>query len=951
MSEGGTPRRPDALRRRRGPVRPLGPVLGVLAVLAAGAVAASRLWTDLLWFRSVGAGQVFRTRLVAGLLLALAWGTLGTAVVLGNLRLAVRLRPRTRNAAPSALVNRTRDVLETRRRQSAVAASLLVGAGSALAGWAQRDLFLAWRHATPFGTRDPWFGRDVGFYVFDLPWWRSVLQQAWWVLSAATVLVAATHVLTGAAQSFTVTTTPRGQTIVSRRPARLAPGAQSQLAVLGGVLMLLAALSVWLGRYGYATTDNWLSTGIAYTDLHARVVARTVVATICLLCALLLFVTARTRRWVVPTTAVVLALVASLLLQGIYPALVQRFDVRPKGPARERPFIEANISATRQALGLAGVQVTDDYDATTTASAGQLRADAEALPGIRLVDPAMVAPTFEQLQQVRGYYSFPAVLDVDRYTVDGRTTDAVVAAREVDLADIPDRTWTNLHTVYTHGFGLVAAYGNRRQPNGEPVWLARDIPTTGALDETQGRIYFGERSDTYAVVGAPPGTPPVELDTPGGGAKGATETRTTYAGTGGVPIGNPLVRAMYALRLGDANLLLSTGRVNRASRILVDRQPRQRVRQVAPWLTVDSQPFPAVVDGRVVWILDGYTTSSQYPNAQQVTLPGASRQVNYVRNAVKAVVDAYNGSVTLYAWDESDPVLRTWQKAYPGLLQPRSAIRPSLLAHLRYPVDLFTLQRGVLGRYHTTNPDTWFQQSDLWEVPNDPIEGHGAKEAPNYLSIKWPGQAAPVFSLTSPMVPRGRENLGAYVAVDADATSKGYGTIRVLKLSDRQQVAGPGQTYNAMQTDDQVAARLTPYKLNGSAQAHWGNLLTIPLGGGLLYACPVYTQQSSTSGGYLVLRFVVVRFGEHVGIGTTLQEALDTVFKGDAGASTGEGDTPAAPGKAPAVGTTGAQQALAAASRAFDAADKALRAGDLAEYQRQLAVARQQVAAASTALR
>ncbi|WP_420175373.1 UPF0182 family protein [Luteococcus sp. OSA5] len=963
-------------RRRPSPrPRPLrqqddqGPMLAVMIGLAGLLVAvglASRLWTDWLWFKQLGVAAVFRTRLGTGVLLFVVFGGLTAAVVGLNLWLAHRMRPRTR-PQNLPLATATRSLIETRHRLAIALLAGVFGLLSGLTGFVQRDVFLAWRHATPFGTTEPWFHKDVSFYVFDYPWWRVVLSQAYWMLGVSLFLVFMTHLALGALQSFNVTTTPTGQSIVTRQPSRLSGPAQAQMSVLAGLLLVLYAIDCWLDRYGYAVSNNWLFTGIGHADLNSRVVAKNVVALIALLCAVLFFVNAKLRRWNIPVLALVLMLVSSLLVSGIYPAVVQRFDVQPKGPARERPFIAQNIAATRAAYGLSDVEITEDYDVTTTVSAGQLKQDAEALPGIRLIDPSLIGPTFEQLQQVRGYYSFPKVLDVDRYTIDGEFTDAVVAAREINQDEIPDRNWTNLHTVYTHGFGMVAAYGNRRQANGEPEWIARDIPTQGKLGETQSRIYFGERTNTYAVVGAPEGAEPVELDTPGGGKEGAVETRNTYDGKGGVGIGNPLIRALYAIRFGDVNLLLSTGRVNEASRILYDRTPRERLQKVAPWLTPDSDAYPAVVDGRVVWIVDAYTTSSMYPNSNRVELRQAtsdsqtsvqqqSRPVNYLRNSVKAVIDAGDGDVTLYAWDEADPMLRTWQKVYPGQVKPRKAIPADLLDHMRYPSDLFKVQREVLARYHATNPDTWFQQSDLWEVPNDPVaEG---KEAPNYLSIKWPGDKAPVFSQTSVLVPRGRENLGAYMAVNADAASPDYGQMRVLKLSDSKQVAGPGQTFNAMNTDETVASKLRPYLMQGSAQAHFGNLLTIPVGGGLLYVSPVYTQQSTTSGGYLVLRFVVVRFGEHIGIGSTLQEALDSVFKGDAGASTGEkaeaGDEkkpdPAQPAE-PAQGQAAAQKLLAEAASAFEAADAALKKGDLGTYQKQMQAAKEKVKAADAALK
>ncbi|MFC6360261.1 UPF0182 family protein [Luteococcus peritonei] len=943
----------------------MGGTLALLALVLLG----SRLWTDWLWFKNLGVGQVFRTRLVTGIVLFVVLGALMAAVVALNLALAYRMRPRTRTAANSALVGRTRDLVDARQRTTIAVVSTGLGLLSGLAAFANRDTFLAWRNATDFGQQDPWFNQDVSFYAFHLPWWRFLLGQGFWILGTATVLVAATHFMLGALQSFTITQTPRGQ-VVTRHHNPMSGAAQAHISVLCGLLMLLYALQNWLDRYNYSVTDNWLFTGVAYTDLHSRVVAKNVLALIALLCAVLFFVNARIRRWAIPTASVVLMVVSSLILSGIYPAVVQRFDVAPKGPNRERQYIEANIAATREAYDIADVEVAEDHDVTTTVSAGQLKSDAAALPGIRLIDPALIGPTFEQLQQVRGYYSFPSVLDVDRYTIQGTPTDAVVAAREISAEDIPDKSWTNLHTVYTHGYGVVAAYGNTRQPNGEPSWIARDIPTVGKLDEKQSRIYFGERTSNYAIVGAPAGTAPVELDTPGGGSQGVNETRNTYDGAGGIGIGNPLIRTLFALRFGDANILLSTDRVNEASRILYDRTPRERVAKVAPWLTIDSDIYPAVVDGRIKWIVDGYTTTSRYPNSQTVDLRGAtddsvqgSRQrtqpVSYIRNSVKAVVDAQDGDVTLYGWDESDPILKTWQKVYPGIVQPRDTIPASLLQHMRYPADLFKVQRQVLGRYHTTNPETWFQQSDLWEVPNDPVSNDGQKEAPNYLSIKWPGDKQPVFSQTSVMVPRGRENLGAFVAVNADAASSEYGRMRVLKLSDAQQVAGPGQTFNAMNTDENVAAKLRPYLMQGSAQARWGNLLTIPLGGGLLYVSPVYTQQSTTSGGYMVLRFVVVRFGEHIGIGATLQEALDSVFKGDAGADTGETGTTTGGSKAPAPAkqpTTPAEKQAAAkallaeADTAFAAAEEALRKGDLATYQKQLAVAKSKVQAAGKLL-
>ncbi|HSN43092.1 MAG TPA: UPF0182 family protein [Propionibacteriaceae bacterium] len=749
-----------------------------------------------------------------------------------------------------------------------------------------------------------------------------------------------------------------GQSIQLRRPT-LGDGAQMHLSILLGFVLVLYGLDALLDRYGFSVASNSLFTGIGYTDEQSRFNAKIVVAVISFICALLFFANAKLRMWRLPMAAFVLMLVSSVILAGIYPAVVQQFDVKPDEPDKQRPYIANNIAATREAFGIDGVEI-EEYSAKTTVSAGQLKADAEALPGIRLMDPAVIAPAFEQLQQVRGYYSFPAVLDVDRYTIDGKFTDAVVAAREIDLTGVPDKSWNNIHTVYTHGFGMVAAYGNKREASGEPSWIAGDIPIQGALEEHEPRIYFGEQTKDFAIVGAPEGAEPVELDTPGGGEDGV-EQKFTYDGSGGVPVGNPLVRGLFAARFMDINLLLS-GRVNAESRILFDRTPAERVGKVAPWLSVDSDPYPAVINGRLVWLLDGYTTTARYPNSQLVDWQQATsdsnvqqqlllqQNVNYVRNAVKAVVDAYTGEVDLYAWDEEDPILRTWMKVYPGTVQPKSAISAELLDHMRYPEDLFKIQRQVLGRYHTTAADTWYQQSDLWEVPDDPVRSGTMQEPPYYLSIKWPGDESAVFSQTAVFVPNKRQNLGAYLAVVADASSPDYGRMRVLKLSNSQQIAGPGQTFNAINTNEVVSQRLRPFLNQGSAAAIYGNLLTIPVGNGLLYVQPIYSQRSGSTAGYPALAFVAVRFGEYVGIGDTLQEALDQVFQGNSGATTGE-ETPTTPGTpSTSTGEKLAAELLASAELDFVAADTALKAGDLATFQAKITSARTKITQANKAL-
>ena len=941
------------------------PVASVVGVLVAAYLAFVWVRTDMLWYSSVGYRGVFTTRLASQVLLFFVFGGLMALAVAGNIVIAHRLRPRTHRVAASTILNRYRELMDVRRTLSIGAPALVLGLLAGLSGASQVETFLAWRHATSFGIKDPYFHKDVSFYVFAYPWWRYVLGSLTMVLLVSTGVAAVVHFAMGALRSISVQRGPDGQPRLLRQGRSFDHSAQAHLSILMALVMVVLGISALFDRYGYQITPNSLFTGIGYTDSHARVGAKLAVAIIAFICAAVFVANAWLRRWSIPWVALILLLVTSIILLGIYPAVVQRFTVRPSEPDRERPFIVNNIAATRQAFGVDDVSI-QGYAATSTVSAGQLRADAEALPGIRLMDPSIIAPTFTQLQQVSRYYSFPGVLDVDRYTVGNEKTDAVVAAREIDSSMIPDRSWNNVHTVYTHGYGLVAAYGNRRNGD-EPSFVVSDIPPNGKIKITEPRIYFGERTSEYAVVGAPTGTTPVELDTPGGeGQQGSVESRSTYQGSGGVKIGSLFTRALYATRFADLNLLLS-GRVNGSSQLLYDRTPEQRIAKIAPWLHLDSDPYPAVVNGRIVWIVDGYTVSNRYPNSSQVDLAntivdsiatstlGASDPVNYMRNSVKATVDAYDGTVTLYAWDSTDPILQTWMKVYPGVVQPKSAIPAALLQHLRYPEDLFKVQRQVLTRYHTTDPYTWYQRSDLWQVPDDPTKAGDRTEPPYYLSIRWPGDSSAVFSLTASFVPSARQNLVAYMAVDADAASPNYGKLRVLRILESHPVAGPGQTFNAMSTNETVAAKLLPYIKQGSASAIYGNLLTIPVGGGLMYVLPVFTQTQANSGGYPALRFVVVRFGNEVGIGETLQEALDQVFKGDAGANTGEGTsssptTPTTPTTPSGTQSAQARQLLTEAQAAFNAADAALKKGDLGTYQSQIAIAKAKVAQALTKL-
>ena len=936
------------------------PFLIIVAGLVVLLTIYTNVWTERLWFQSVDYSRVFSKLLLTRIGLFLSFGLLMAAVVAANVAIAHRVRPRTRpGAGTSPVLERYRMVLESRFTIVMVVLAVIAGlfAGGVATGQAQT--YLAWQNATDFGSTDPKFGLELSFYIFDYPWWRYVLTFVFTTLVLSAIAAAIVHYVMGAIR---LTAPRRGGT----------SAAQAHLSILVGLAVLVRGAQYWFDRWGLQLDDGPRFTGLRYTTDHATVNAQTILAVITLICAILFFANAVLRRWVVPTIGLVLLILSSIILGMVYPAIIQAVTAGPNEADKERPYIQRNIKATRDAYDVDDVKITN-YNAKTTATAGQLRQDAEVLPSIRLMDPAKIGEAFEQLQQVKGYYQFPSELDVDRYQL-GKSeanTDSIVAVREMDTEGIQNPNWNLLHTVYTHGYGMVAAYGSKAGRNGEPDWIQRDLPPVGQLGEHESRIYFGELHDEYSIVGATPGGNPLELDTPTGGKNGGPKY-STYDGKGGVDL-SPWRRLLYAVKYFDANIVLSD-RTRGDTKIIYDRNPKDRVQKVAPWLTVDRDAYPAVVDGRTVWIVDGYTTANTYPNSQRVSLQDATADtrsqvgtigtqpdtmINYMRNSVKAVVDAYDGTVQLYAWDESDPVLKTWEKAFPGSVKPKSEISADLLKHLRYPQDYYKVQREILSTYHVDNAADWFNANDQWAIPADPSGDGDNTEPPYYLTVRLPESDQANFSLTSVFVPQGRQNIAAYSAVNSDPTSDDYGQIEMLRVPAESQIDGPGQASNAIRANEAVATALRPYTQGSAAGVTWGNLLTLPLGGGLMYVQPIYTQQQGSGGGqYPILRYVVVKFGPAVGIGTTLQEALDAVFQGDAGASTGEeqpngddsGDS-SDTGKPSGQADQGeAQRQLDAATEAFEAAQKALQAGDLAEYQRQTEAAEKAVAAAVRAL-
>ncbi|KLN34206.1 UPF0182 family protein [Cellulosimicrobium cellulans] len=909
MSFAAAPRRPSSggrPARRRSPIGIAIAVVGALVVLL---LLLAQFWTEVLWFRQLDFANVLWTQWGARIALFVGGFLVMGGLVFLSFSIAYRSRPIYAPSTPEqATLDQYREAIEPLRKVVMIVAPALVGFFAGAAAASQWQTVLLALNSVPFGTTDPQWGIDLSFYVFTLPALRFVVSFLMAVVIIAGIAAVATHYLYG------------GLRIGGGSDAgpRTTTAARVQLSVTAALLLVLIGANYWLDRYSILTSGGAKFDGASYADVHAVIPSKAILTVVALFVAALFVVTAVRGNWRLPAIGVGLMVVSAIAIGGIYPSVVQRFQVTPNAQEFEEEYIQRNIDATKSAYGIDDVQ-TESYNAKTEAEAGALREDADTTASIRLLDPEIVSPSFSQLQQNKQYYQFSPSLSVDRYTIDDESRDTVIAVRELNQEGLgaDARNWVNDHTVYTHGFGVVAAYGNQIGPDGRPAFYEGSIPSTGAFTDAGGyepRIYFSPEAPQYSIVGAPEGTDPWELDYPVDDDAGqVSNTFPTQDVAAGPSVGSFMNKVLYALKFGSEQILFSD-RVTEESQILYDRSPRDRVAKVAPYLTLDGRVYPAVVDGRVKWIVDGYTTSNAYPYSTSESLEDSTRdslvaansvealapqQVNYIRNSVKATVDAYDGSVDLYAWDAEDPVLQAWSQVFPSTVQPLSDISGDLMSHLRYPEDLFKVQRTLLASYHVDDANEFYTQQDFWRIPEDPTVGGTVKPAqpPYYLTLQMPSQEAPTFSLMSTYIPGGgsdRNILTGFLAVDAEpgneagVRSEDYGTLRLLELPRNATVPGPGQVQNNFNTDPTAADGLLALRRGDSTVIN-GNLLTLPVGGGLLYVQPVYVQ--STEGTrFPLLRKVLVSFGDEIGFADTLDEALDQVFGGDSGANAGDAD-------------------------------------------------------------
>lgn len=882
-------------------------------------------YVDWLWYGEVGYRQVWLTVLLTRLVtFAFVAAVVGGIVILAA-TLAYRSRPvfvpTSRRNDPLA---QYRIAVMARPRTIGLGVAGVIGALCGLiaqGNWTTVQLFLS---GGSFGVSDPEFGHDIGFFVFDLPLYRSVLD--WLFVAACLALVASvvTHYVFGGLS-------------LSSGKGSLTPAARSQLAVIAGTVILLKAFAYWFDRYALLTGSRKepTFTGAGYTDIHAQLPAKLVMLAIAALCAAAFFAAIFLRDMRIPAMATALLVLSSLLIGGAWPLLMEQFSVRPNAADVERPYIQRNIDATRQAYRLDGDRVEyRPYPGVGTKAPREVPADVTTIAKARLLDPNILSRTFTQQQQLKNFYSFPDKLDIDRYRIEDELQDYIVGVRELSPHSLTGNQtdWINRHTVYTHGNGFVAAPANRvnaavgdaaaasESNSGYPIYAVSDIATQAAggqlIPVEQPRIYFGEviaqADPDYAIVGGAPGVAPREYD---------TDTSTyTYTGSGGVKIGDWFHRSVFSVKFAEHNILFSRA-IGSESKVIFHRDPKERVQRVAPWLTIDSNPYPAAVDGRVVWIVDAYTTLDSYPYAQRNSLDGAvttatgtarpGKQISYARNSVKATVDAYDGAVTLYQFDTQDPVLQAWMKAFPESVRGEGEIPDELRAHFRYPEDLFKVQRDLLAKYHVDEPREFFTTNAFWSVPSDPTDDDNSPQPPFYVLVGDQQTARPSFRLATAMVGYNREFLSSYISASSDPEE--YGKLTVLQLPTDTLTQGPQQIQNSMISDTRVASERT--LLERSNRIHYGNLLTLPIAdGGVLYVEPLYTERISTnpnSSTFPQLSRVLVSFrepgagGVRVGYAPTLAEALDQVFGPGTGraATAPGGDAASAP--PPTVGRPG----------------------------------------------
>lgn len=906
-------------------------ILLVVALTARGAAVA---WTDYLWFSSLDFPGVWRTLVFTRIFIVIIATVLAFLVIYLNLRLADRLSPR---RAVFALGQSDELVARFQGWAEIYGGRILLGAAGLFAfligltagNWWERALLFF--NQTEFGATDPVFGRDIGFFVFSVPFYRDVFGWAFQLLIWTTLLVGVLHYLNGGIQ-------------IQQNMQRVSAAVKLHLSILFAALAVFKAIAYWLDRYELVYSTRGAAFGATFTDLNAQKPALELLVGISLVAAILLLVNIRFRGWTLPLVAGGLWLVTSVIVGGIIPAAVQRLSVEPNEIERESRYIDRNIAATRDAYDLTDITVTD-FAASADLGADEIEANRATIDNIRLWDPGVLRSTYSQLEKLRPYYQF-ADVDVDRYLIDGELTQVGLAAREIEVDNVAESTWVNDHLVFTHGFGAVLSPSNAVTPEGQPEFLVNDIPpkiTTDSLTLTQERIYFGEvpTANEFVFVG----TREQEVDAL---RENGEVSFNTYDGTGGVEVGSIFRRLALALRFNDFNTLISN-RITGESKALLFRNISDMVEKAAPFLSQDADPYIVFDNGGLFWVVDLYTTTDRYPYSTPAVpgdaFGGTSRLsftahslpngFNYVRNSVKAVIDAYNGTTTFYIVDPDDPIIQAYDKVFPELFTDFGEMSPSLRSHLRYPEDLFRVQSDMYTAYHVTDARVFFNEGDLWQIARDPSSVNAVLEIetlraggatgtrpmlPYYLLMTLPDEEQASFLILQPFTPRSTPNMVGFLVAKSDPEN--FGEMIQYQFPLGNPPDGPNQVGGRINQDTAISSDFTLLGQQGSEIVQ-GNMLVVPVEESVIYVQPVYLQGTAQNA-LPELKRVVVVFEDRIIMRPTLNEAIDVIF----GTERGDGNGTVDPG--PVDGTI--LELLQQAEAAFAEAEVALRQGDLARY-------------------
>jgi len=916
------------------------------------------LWTDQMWFSSVGLSKVFTTLLLVKFGLGLTFCAVFFFVMWGNLLLTDRFGARDLTFEPEdEVVRRFQNVVRPYAKRVYAVIALVMGIVAGLNAIGQWQKYLLFANSQSFHATDALFHKDLGFYVFTLPFVSFVVT--WLLVSLIVTLVVTTgfHYLNGGIRA-------------TRVAPRVAPRVKAHLSVIGAGIALMKAAGYVIAKWELVNSNNAFAQGAGYTDVHARMPALTILFFLSLAAALILLANVRMRGWSLPAVAVGLWAFVALVIGVLYPTILQALKVTPNQNSLEAPYIQRNIEATRTAFNLNGVQY-HTFAGSTTISNAQIKTASATLNNIRLWDPAnnIALATVTRRQSIRSYYTF-STLSVDRYFINGKLTPVLIGTRQLNTSSLPSQSWVNQHLQYTHGIGAAVVAANTVDANtGNPVFVVSNVPpqsTSGMPVLTHPEIYFGINDPGWVVANSK--QPELDYQV-NAGSNAGQPVEGHYSSNGGVAVGGIFSRLAFALRLGDFNFLISN-QITSKSRIMFVRDVQQMVQKAAPFLSFDSQPYAVIANGQVQYVLDGYTTTDQYPYSENASnlsvnsggLPGS---FNYVRNSVKVVVNAYTGAMTFYAADPTDPILNAYRGAFPSMFHPMSEMPSTIQTHLRYPSDLFSVQAATLGRYHITVASAFYNASDRWEIspttgagtPSQSLAQTSVTDAAGNVISSSLSSMNPVFQVGSlpqanhqqlleslAFVPAGNsstvQSLTAFIVATSDPNN--YGQLQVYVTPRGTSVTGPVQADSEIQQNSKVSSIITPLDQHGSSVL-LGNNLMVPLDQSVLYIRPLYV--TSTSNPLPQLRYVIAVFNQDVGIEPTLAGALSDVLGANVPTGTPT-TTPTTPSKS---GQTAAYY-LKQASADYAAAQAALSAGNLGAYQSAVNAMNRQLQLAQNAL-